>query len=154
MTYLRHHPHRRLRIILDVHQQGSERPFRVLDAFNASIFSSVEDVDFILRVIAANILFSFPLEDTIELKLGLELRDMSRLLSELTSMMEISSVSGSMGLTETGSGQPRCLRRLHATLTDCLSDPIRYFIDLKTHANHLALTRFNIIRCQYIIGLP
>jgi hypothetical protein len=136
---IKHHPHRRLQIILNLRPQGGDQPFEELDALYGSIFSSVDNVEFVLHIIAANI-FSFPREDRMEQLLGLEPGDMSCLLSDLTSVMGIQSV--------TLGGPPRALRILHTSLTDYLYDPTRslcYFIDLEKHANTLIVTCLGII---------
>ncbi|TFK37984.1 hypothetical protein BDQ12DRAFT_723742 [Crucibulum laeve] len=123
---VRHHPTKRLDIVLGIAPRGDDRPFAQLDALYLHIFSCIPDLLGTSRVIGA-LLLKYSLETKspamIDKFLHLAPGDTYLLLSDLHSVLSIPD----------GSSSKTLIRLLHASLGDFLLDQSRsgeYFINV------------------------
>ena len=135
----RHRPTRRLDNVSGITNPGNDTPFAELDALYLHIFSSVEEIDKVLKVLWALLLLAihpttgmtpYFLEDLLFFERG----DVSMILSDVHSIIDVPHVNLSQTLP---------VRILHASLGDFLLDKSR---SKTCHINvehaHASLTRY------------
>ncbi|KAF8883653.1 hypothetical protein CPB84DRAFT_186917 [Gymnopilus junonius] len=126
----RHKPHQRLEVIMEAHP-AKDQPFAELDALYSQIFSSVQDIDLVLLILAFMMALNDPFfrfgpfydPDDYDLFLFLDPGDIRVQLSGLTSVIDISK------------GHFR-----HASLPDFLLDKSRsapFFINMTQYRTEL-----------------
>ena len=129
----RHHPMKRLKVVLGLSNPGNDTPFAQLDALYHHIFQSVEGIDKTLEILILLILGSeyqplLKISFT-ELLLEYEAGDVQTILSDMHALVHVPK-SGD---------RKRALRIHHASLSDFLLDQSRsgrFFIDSeKAHIN-------------------
>jgi len=120
---LRHLPHQRLRIAVDLRTERGDMPFSELDCLYMEILSSVANIDKVLPVLGFCVMASnwnSLLVDTISVIFALNPGELEALFCDLHSLISLSSR----------------VRFLHASLLDFLLDHTRsreYFIDPTIH---------------------
>jgi hypothetical protein len=136
---IRHRPMNRLQEMLGVHpsQNESGTPFAELDAIYMHLFSSVSNIQAVLRIMGiliAPIKTGSPLETPVDIEefLSLEAGDVELILADLSSVVRCEMRYGPIQL-------------LHASLGDFLRDKKRsrqFYIDSSTQHKELALLCF------------
>ncbi|KAF5315021.1 hypothetical protein D9619_007605 [Psilocybe cf. subviscida] len=116
VTSIRHYPHRRLEVILDL-RPTTDSPFAELDAVYSQILSGVEDLSTVQRIISFRVLFpAFGVEE-IETILNMEDGELPLAMSDMASLICI--------LPEEHSRPGGNLHILHASFEDFIFDTSR-----------------------------
>ncbi|KAF5329419.1 hypothetical protein D9619_009492 [Psilocybe cf. subviscida] len=116
VTSIRHYPHRRLEIILDL-KPTTDSPFAELDAVYSQILSAVENLATVQRIISFRVLFPrFGVKD-IETILDMEDGELPLAMSDMASLICI--------LPEDNMRSGGILQILHASFEDYLFDSSR-----------------------------
>ncbi|KAF5323794.1 hypothetical protein D9619_012944 [Psilocybe cf. subviscida] len=125
VTSNRHYPPNRLEVVLRLRPPKRDLPFAQLDALYSQIFSAVEDVTLVLRILRIVILFQDKhldiLTQDIERLCELDMGECLGALCDLQSVLEVGST----------------IHLLHKSLPDYLQDPTRshhYYIDTTSSA--------------------
>ncbi|CAA7264525.1 unnamed protein product [Cyclocybe aegerita] len=127
---IRHRPNHRLAKILALSPEQGNNPFEDLDALYTHVFSSIDSVDSVLRVLGLSLSRftskNFTFGDIVRDRLGLNLEDVQLLFGGLTSVIEIAHIR---------EGKPDAweLTVRHASLAEFLTNqrrPKQYFLDV------------------------
>jgi len=146
---IRHKPHHRLDIVMNLRPAQGDRPFAELDALYALILSSVEDkgrVLYALSIYSHGVIREVDFFDISEF-MSLEAGELDVLFCDLGSLISIESIQRRKKTTRT-------LRILHASLHDFLLDATRskdYFLDIDDYrTEHITnILRYLILREYY-----
>jgi len=138
---IRHQPHHRLDIIMNLRPAKGDLPFAQLDGLYKMILCSAEDIDRVLNALSIYSLHVVKDDDLdVSAFMGLEEGELDILFCDLGALVSVDWIKRSK--TE----GTQMLRILHASLHDFLLDPARadeYFINIDTYRmEHLA----NILR--------
>ena len=139
----RHRPTQRLDIIFGITSPGNDTPFAELDALYLHIFSSVGEIDKLLKVLWALLLLAahpttgmtpYFVEDLLFFERG----DLSMILSDVHSIIDVPPINLSQRLP---------VRILHASLGDFLLDKSRAkTLHINAECAHASLTSYLLRR--------
>jgi len=142
---IRHQPHHRLDIVMNLRPVQADSPFAQLDAIYKLILSTAEDIERVLYAlsiyslgIVRDMKFHFDISQFMSLQPG----ELEILFCDLGALVELKTIRN----------QQDMLKVLHASLHDFLLDPMRskeYFININNYrAQHL----INILRYVALSG--
>ncbi|KAF5330488.1 hypothetical protein D9619_005185 [Psilocybe cf. subviscida] len=139
VTSIRHYPHRRLEVILDL-RPAADSPFAELDALYSQILSTVDDWPTVQRIISFRLLFScFSAVKDIETILNMEDGELALAMSDMSSLICI--------LTDGNSKLGGDLQLLHASFGDYLFDSSRSKYHCVNRAESYYMHTKTLIQC-------